>query len=77
MNDIMKATQQIELDFNNTSAAACKASRVERRRGRAQWWFQQMRLAVDRAVDRNAAPQPRPQQVYLALPAPAPARGHA
>ena len=75
MINIMNATQQIELDFNTLSAAACKPSRVERRRGRAHWWFQQMRMAVDRAVDRSQSPPARPEQVYFPLPAQVPARG--
>jgi hypothetical protein len=32
---------------------------------RAQWWFQRMRLVVDRALDWQPAPQPPPEQVWL------------
>ncbi|MBL9168578.1 MAG: hypothetical protein JNN07_12615 [Verrucomicrobiales bacterium] len=59
-------TQQIELSFVNTQPGA-RAVRYERRRNRAQWWFRQMRLAVDRAMDWKPVPQARPEQIYMPL----------
>ncbi|HAM71459.1 MAG TPA: hypothetical protein DCM86_07445 [Verrucomicrobiales bacterium] len=59
--------EQIELNFQQERARVCNASRHQRRRGRAQWWFQQMRLAVDRAVDWTPAPVARPEQTYMPL----------
>ncbi len=59
-------TEQIELNFvkrNETPASV----RHGRRRNRAQWWFLQMRLAVDRAVDWKPAPAARPEQTYMPL----------
>jgi len=40
--------QQLEMSFGNS--VACRSASVGRsRRARAQWWFNQMRLVVDRA----------------------------
>jgi hypothetical protein len=58
--------EQIELSFD----ASCRFQPVirrQRRPGRAQWWFQQMRAVVDRALDWQPAPPPRPEQIYLTL----------
>ena len=43
------------------------ATPVRRRRGRAEWWFNQMRQVVNRAIDWSAAPSPRPEQMPLTL----------
>jgi len=58
--------QQIELSFD----ASCRfqpAIRRCRRQSRAQWWFNRMRAVVDRALDWQPAPPPRPEQIYLTL----------
>ncbi|MBI3871141.1 MAG: hypothetical protein HY299_21635 [Verrucomicrobia bacterium] len=60
-------SQQIEMNFNRTSSAECRAVRGQRRRHRARWWFQQMRLAVDKAMDWKPVPPPRPEQIYMPL----------
>ena len=41
------------------------AKRPQRRMSRANWWFQQMREIVDRAVDWQPAPPPLPEQIYF------------
>ncbi|MBI1842421.1 MAG: hypothetical protein HYR88_16410 [Verrucomicrobia bacterium] len=55
------------MNFNRTSSAECRAVRGQRRRHRARWWFQQMRLAVDKAMDWKPVPPPRPEQIYMPL----------
>lgn len=60
-------TQQIELNFVSQGAQP-RVVRYERRRSRAQWWFHQMRLAVDRAMDWKPVPASRPEQIYMPLP---------
>jgi hypothetical protein len=58
--------QQIELSFD----ASCRfhpSIRHSRRQSRAQWWFNRMRAVVDRALDWQSAPPPRPEQIYLTL----------
>ena len=39
----------------------------QQRRRRAQWWFQQMRVLVDSAVEWTPAPPARPEQTYFTL----------
>ena len=46
-------------------AKACNSvRRTQRRMSRANWWFQQMREVVDKAVDWQPAPPARPEQIY-------------
>lgn len=59
--------QQIELNFNRGTQESCRSARLEKRRRRAQWWFQQMRMAVDKAIDWKPAPPARPEQIYMPL----------
>ena len=63
---MLMTTQQIELNFLNSQPGS-RVVRYERRRNRAQWWFRQMRLAVDRAMDWKTVPQARPEQTYMPL----------
>ncbi|MBM3848308.1 MAG: hypothetical protein FJ405_18725 [Verrucomicrobia bacterium] len=63
----MKTNQQTELNFSQSPSQSCRVARKERRRTRAQWWFQQMRAAVDRAVDWKVVPAARPEQLYMGL----------
>jgi hypothetical protein len=37
------------------------------RMNRAQWWFKQMRRAVDCALDWKPSPVARPEQVHMKL----------
>lgn len=53
---------QLEMSFGT---AGRQPTRRQRRLNRAQWWFQRMRQMVDRAVDWQAAPLPRPEQIWL------------
>jgi hypothetical protein len=60
----MKTNEQMELEIGK--ARACRsAKRPQRRLSRANWWFQQMREVVERAVDWQPAPPARPEQIYF------------
>jgi hypothetical protein len=61
MNAIDK---QLELGFNGIQPRA-NAARREGRIARANWWFTQMRDIVERAMDWQAAGQPRPEQIWI------------
>ncbi|MGA9453716.1 MAG: hypothetical protein WBW41_20500 [Verrucomicrobiia bacterium] len=56
--------EQLELGFNGikllTNAVPCQG-----RVARATWWFAQMRQIVERAMDWNAAGEPRPEQIWI------------
>ena len=54
--------EQMELGFNG---ARMQTSRRERRINRAAWWFAHMRQIVNHAMDWKAAPEPRPEQIWL------------
>ncbi len=59
---------QLDLSFNGATACARPAyHRRQMLRSRATWWFQQMRRAVDSAVEWRPAPQGRPEQGTLDL----------
>ena len=58
---------QLELTFDQINANRQRpTSRRQRSLRRAQWWFDQMRAVVDRALDRKPA-QGRPEQIYFSL----------
>jgi hypothetical protein len=60
----MTTNEQMELGLGK--ARTCpSASRPRRRLSRANWWFQQMREVVDKAVEWKPAPPARPQQIYF------------
>ena len=42
---------------------------AQKRRQRAQWWFGQMRRAVDAALEWSPSPPARPVQVYFEMAA--------
>ncbi len=53
---------QLELGFHNpTLRITVRRSRT----ARARWWFQQMRHAVDSAIDWRPQPPGRPEQIQL------------
>ncbi len=57
---------QLELGFNPDSQ--CRGAKAARREGciaRAGWWFAQMRDIVERAMDWEAAGEPRPEQIWI------------
>ncbi len=61
---------QLELRLDAARDNAGQPSRQsnssrQRRRTRAQWWFQRMRQIVDRACDWSAAQPPRPEQIWF------------
>ena len=59
-----------QLDLSLNGATPCERPAWRRRqllRSRAAWWFQQMRRAVDSAVEWRPAPPARPEQTTLDL----------
>ena len=65
---ILEQNEQMEFGLSREETAR-SAKRRESRAKRAQWWFGQMRRAVNRAMDWTAAPSARPEQVYFPLAA--------
>jgi hypothetical protein len=57
-------TQQMELGFGEVRAMI-GATGQSRRMGRAAWWFDRMRQIVQQAIDWEAAPAPRPEQIWF------------
>ena len=53
-----------QLSFDNICESRRRTAR-QRRLSRAGWWFDRMRQVVDRAVDWQPAPAPRPQQILF------------
>jgi len=62
--NVMKTNEQMELGIGKTRTCT-SAKRPQRRLSRANWWFQQMREVVDKAVDWQPAPPARPEQIYF------------
>jgi hypothetical protein len=56
--------EQMELGFGNPRPCP-SLNRRQRRLSRAQWWFQRMRRAVDRAFDWQPVPPARPEQIWF------------
>ena len=56
--------EQLELGFNGIKLLANGAPRQDRA-ARATWWFARMREVVERAMDWNAAGEPRPEQIWI------------
>jgi hypothetical protein len=59
--------EQMELGFNGTIASP--ALERQRRLSRAQWWFKQMRRAVDCALEWQPIPNARREQAHMKLTA--------
>ena len=58
--------EQNQMELGLDKARSCRSSqRPQRRLSRANWWFQQMREVVDRAVDWRSAPRARPEQIWF------------
>jgi hypothetical protein len=55
---------QLELGFHGIQPRPNLAWR-EGRIARAGWWFAQMRDIVERAMDWEAAGEPRPEQIWI------------
>jgi len=56
--------EQLELGFNGIKLLTNSTQR-KGRVARAAWWFAQMREVVERAMDWNAAGEPRPEQIWI------------
>jgi len=65
MNEI-RNKNQIEMGLATIAKANCRR-RSQKRQKRAQWWFHQMRVLVDGAIDWKPAETETPQQTQLAL----------
>jgi len=55
--------EQLELGINGANLLPHPA--IQNRRTRADWWFAQMRNIVSRAMDWEAAGNPRPEQIWI------------
>ena len=55
--------EQLELGIHGGKVLLNPAPR--NRQVRANWWFTQMRNIVNRAMDWEAAGQPRPEQIWI------------
>jgi hypothetical protein len=55
---------QLELGFGGVQPRP-NVARREGRIARAGWWFSQMRDIVGRAMDWEAAGEPRPEQIWI------------
>jgi len=62
----MTDQSQLELGFDGSRSHG-RVVHQPPRPGRAQWWFEQMRRMVDRALDWRPTPPPRPEQTWLTL----------
>lgn len=60
----MMNQQQMELTLAGSNRCP-RVVRRERRANRAHWWFDQMRQAVERAIDWEPAPRFQPEQIWL------------
>ncbi|MFM8469617.1 MAG: hypothetical protein ACKODH_06560 [Limisphaerales bacterium] len=60
---------QMELTLAKATPAFRRAARRQRRLPSAHWWFDQMRKAVDEAMEWQPAPPVRPEQTHLLLAA--------
>jgi len=56
---------QLELSLGSVRKAQLPRGTRHPNHHNPRWWFQQMRLIVDRAFDWQPAPQPRPEQIWL------------
>lgn len=62
--------QQLEITLPASQAVPRCRPHVRRRRpASARWWFDQMRRAVDQAMDWSPAPSARAEQAHLPLAA--------
>ncbi len=60
---------QMELSLATPAPTFRRSLRRQRRLPGAHWWFDQMRKAVDEAMDWQPAPPARPEQTRLLLAA--------
>jgi hypothetical protein len=54
---------QLELSFDALRGRSTPITTRRPSRHNPQWWFQRMRQIVDRALDWQPAPAPRPEQI--------------
>jgi len=61
MTTINANNEQLELGFAGVRHVKPSKDRISR----ANWWFNQMREAVGRAIDWSAVTEPRPEQIWM------------
>jgi len=57
--------QQMELGLGRGRVCRSVNRGAHSKSARARWWFERMRQAVDQAFDWQAAPAPRPEQIWF------------
>jgi len=65
MRQKIVTSEQMELGFAAVDRQRPAPAPQPRRVERAAWWFNQMRQAVDRALDWSASPAAPAEQVWL------------
>ena len=66
MNEKLYMTDaQLELSFSALRVRPTPSGTRRASIHNPQWWFQRMRQIVDRALDWQPAPTPRPEQIEL------------
>jgi hypothetical protein len=64
----MKSDEQIEMSLDSKTQCPRRPFRSRERRQRAQWWFNQMRMVVDAAIDwKTTAPAQPAEQMSMTL----------
>jgi hypothetical protein len=56
---------QLELSFGTARARTLPRPNTPTSIRNPRWWFERMRQMVDRALDWQPAPQPRPEQIVF------------
>lgn len=68
MNERLRMSDRQQMEIGFTRGCSFQPTvRRQRRLSRARWWFNQMRQVVNDALQRQPAPAPRPEQIYLSL----------
>jgi len=67
INESLKIMNKEQLEMGLGTNARNRRRQAQPRQKRAQWWFQQMRMLVNSAIDWKPAPPARPEQTYLTL----------
>jgi hypothetical protein len=64
----MKSNDQMEMSLDPKTKCERRPFRSRERRQRAQWWFNQMRMVVDSAIDwKTTTPAQSAEQISMGL----------